>query len=953
MNPRSTASLRRDRALAGRALVGRAPAAAMVLLLVLQNVSPAWATIYTWNAGSGLTNTSVNWSPNTGTPGANDDTRFWQGSITYGITMAAPTDTFSTLWGSSNGTLKFICSDPLRVRNQFNVDGGVTASVTSGFARAGWFTIGPGSLTITGNGTQAAATNPTASTYVGSSSGFTSTLNISGGAGFQAPIVYAPEFTNTTGIIAVAGHVTNGPSSTLHLLSGSGANSGSLYLGNQGVGDLELSNGGVAKVDFITWLGPYAYGKLHMFRTSSLTPLPLLTLNALKLGRNFVAGSPGGSGTFAVDQGLAAIHDVFTGDDDGGGPDTLRMTGGTVWINSGLVMSPTRTGVLDLRGGTLVVHFGDYAIDIEQAVPVAISGGHAMTVYCGGTGSFGDFPITQIATTSPTSLLLGRNSGGTFRVIGSGFDTGFDVYGAAVLADSLAGTGTIVADSGATCGVRGLSVGPGNGVVTVRRGSWLGSYSNEADFVGGASTGAAALVSDTLSTLQYLTIGIGGNASVAVPGGATVTVDSSASLGASLVRVWKGGGHLLVKNRASCLVDSVLASGNVELAAGTVQTSLHGAVRSPVRITDTGTLHGTGTVLARVQLADTTASLAILGTDPAGGTLTVGDSAAADGFTSSGTVEVDQDTLVLLNHGQAPLGHVVLGGGTLRLPQGGHVRAQDVLEGTAGRIEGDLLVDGQLRPSGALYAAGHVTCLSGALTGSYLEMLPGSELSMRGMQAGTVRNGGRLDMGPVPALLTLTATPTFLSTSDLVIRIGSAASHVEDTLALTHAVTLNGTLDLRTWKPAPPQAGDTLTVLTAPSITGTFSAVTIDSVNAPSFVQAIYSPTSVRVAILRSTAGVPPAPVSPAVTALRFAVVGPPARPALELDLPAAATAEAALYDVGGRRVASLIDGTLPPGRHRFDLAGANLASGVYFARARVTSVDGTHVLGARFVRLR
>jgi hypothetical protein len=354
-----------------------------------------------------------------------------------------------------------------------------------------------------------------------------------------------------------------------------------------------------------------------------------------------------------------------------------------------------------------------------------------------------------------------------------------------------------------------------------------------------------------------------------------------------------------------------------------------------------------------MQLADTTASLAILGTDPVGGRLTVGDSAAADGFTSSGTVEVDQDTLVILNHGQAPLGHVVLGGGTLRLPQGGHVRAQDVLEGTAGRIEGSLLVDGQLRPSGAISAAGHVTCLAGALIGSYLEMLPGSELSMRGTQSGTVRNGGTLDMGPTPALLTLTTTPTLLGTSDLAMRIGSAASHVQDTLALTHAVTLNGTLDLRTWKPAPPQAGDTLTVITAPAITGTFTSVTIDSVNAPSFVQPIYEATRVRIAILHSTTDVPPAPTRTPAFALRFAVAGPPAHPALELDLPTASRAEAALYDVGGRRVAALVDGPLAPGRHRFDLAGANLTSGVYFARARVTSSDGAHVLGVRLVQLR
>jgi hypothetical protein len=195
---------------------------------------------------------------------------------------------------------------------------------------------------------------------------------------------------------------------------------------------------------------------------------------------------------------------------------------------------------------------------------------------------------------------------------------------------------------------------------------------------------------------------------------------------------------------------------------------------------------------------------------------------------------------------------------------------------------------------------------------------------------------------------------TLLSSGALTMRIGSAASHVQDTLALTHAITLNGTLDLRNWNPAPPQPGDTLTVITGPSISGTFASVTIDGVNAPTFIQPIYTSTAVKIAILRSTTDVPPQnPPLAAPVALRFAALGTPANSGLELDLPAAADARVSLFDVGGRRVATLANGMLGAGRHQFALGGAVPANGVYFARAWVQLPDGVRVLSARLVRLR
>ncbi len=53
-----------------------------------------------------------------------------------------------------------------------------------------------------------------------------------------------------------------------------------------------------------------------------------------------------------------------------------------------------------------------------------------------------------------------------------------------------------------------------------------------------------------------------------------------------------------------------------------------------------------------------------------------------------------------------------------------------------------------------------------------------------------------------------------------------------------------------------------------------------------------------------------------------------------------------AVYDAGGRRVATLFDGVLGAGRHEFDWNAADLAPGVYIVR-----LEGAAAGSARAVR--
>jgi hypothetical protein len=73
-----------------------------------------------------------------------------------------------------------------------------------------------------------------------------------------------------------------------------------------------------------------------------------------------------------------------------------------------------------------------------------------------------------------------------------------------------------------------------------------------------------------------------------------------------------------------------------------------------------------------------------------------------------------------------------------------------------------------------------------------------------------------------------------------------------------------------------------------------------------------------------------------------------------ELDLPAASDVEVGLFDVTGRRVATLASGSVPAGRHAWplDASGAS-AAGVYFGLARISSETGTQTLHARVVSWR
>src|SRR5262249_7671600 len=140
----------------------------------------------------------------------------------------------------------------------------------------------------------------------------------------------------------------------------------------------------------------------------------------------------------------------IVGDADGGGPDTLRMNGGSLYVGDRMFETANKTSVLDLHGGSLTVNDGSDGAgsQLYQAVPLSVDGAGA-----GPTMTFEGYANSFLNTTTPLSLIVGRSGGGNFNVIGGGLGPiglpeYFEVQGNAVVADMATGKGVVTATHG-------------------------------------------------------------------------------------------------------------------------------------------------------------------------------------------------------------------------------------------------------------------------------------------------------------------------------------------------------------------------------------------------------------------------------------------------------------------------------------------------------------------------
>lgn len=497
----------------------------------------------------------------------------------------------------------------------------------------------------------------------------------------------------------------------------------------------------------------------------------------------------------------------------------------------------------------------------------------------------------------------------------------------------VAGNAGLFVFKGSHATLPGLTMGPVYSILEVGYGGAQVDVANRFDV-----TGPSIALVDTGGVLTYS----GGSRALSIGDGlAHVYVNRSGLLQASPQIDVRGSLTL-----STFIGDLVTAATTTRVASApgarpaVVLSPVPGAsgrIQAPLtRLLGNGALDGIGTLAGRLRIEAGTATFTVgANGSPYTGRTVVGDSTKSDGFYSVGqTTLLDGDTLTTLDSDGPDLGKVRIEGGVLQTSKPGHLRAGFRLDGH-GAVLGSL----DVRDSAWVSFAGSVSgdlALAGTLdlntTVAYLASAPNATALTRSLALGSFH----------PA-----------ATGRTTLRIGAVT---QDQIAVASAVVLGGTLDVRTVSGDAPGVGALFTVLTAPSVTGTFASVTLNGRPPGGAISVLYGSNNVRVVVLTPiTTGVddggvttPAAPV-----ALRFAAAGAPRDAALALDLPAAARVHVALYDVSGRRLAVLADAELGAGRHRWALVPVAGASGVVFARAEITGAGVTRVLTARAIVLR
>lgn len=287
---------------------------------------------------------------------------------------------------------------------------------------------------------------------------------------------------------------------------------------------------------------------------------------------------------------------------------------------------------------------------------------------------------------------------------------------------------------------------------------------------------------------------------------------------------------------------------------------------------------------------------------------------------------------------------------------------------------GDVTAPGALTVDGDMsVAAAPVTCfvadslrVSGALHMADGTLSTGAKPTL--VQAGGLLDGsgtivssvvldGRLAPGSASVPFDTLAIRTAILRAGSVteIGIGDVSAGEFDRLVCTTNVVLGGTLDVRRAGFAA-NPGDSVRVIEAPVVTGTFANVTLDGGPVGGLFDVHVRTDGVWLVFGGGNVDVPVDPVEgPAAHALAFSAVGSPgASPALRLSLPAAARVSVEVFDLHGRRVSRTDFGTLPAGAYRLQHGLEALPAGeLCFAHVHVAGERGEQVRTTRLLRLR
>jgi hypothetical protein len=830
-------------------------------------------------------------------------------------------------------------------------------------------------------------------TLVPSTTGASGTLTISGkGEAHPSTFVAAPnaaafrvgDAAGTTGTVTVENGGRLESSQALHVGTASGG-TGSLVVGPT----LGADTAHVALTGDL-WLAHN--GDATAAGTGTLTVDAGSTMDVT--GGTWTYDDQGGAGTITLEEGARfTTHDAHVGAPaaelllhggrfqvSGG---ALDLTGDPLRINSG-----TGSPIVELLAGATCAINSPTVPALEVGGSAAgrlnVLGGSSLTVHDraawvgSSAGGDGTLEVGGGTLVTDLDLVVGRDGHGLLlvdggghatlgglnvssRASGSGFVTLTDAGSDAHVSGQLVLSGTLPAGSGAASSL----------ITTAGAKLWLDNASNPGKLWPGGvlscTAGGEVHLAGPLADLGTVSVfdGVVTGGTLVLTGGGRLSGRGdvqSRVLDADTLGVVSATGSPLLLG-AAAQPSGYQMAGRLDVAANDV------TLRASQSASLGSTLISGGTLRLAAPAASIAAGRYLKGFGTVQGPLTNGGSIFADGsgLAFGGT---------LLGTGQATQGSLfrfLAGGG---FAGGGAIKASvqadsgSVITATADLALGAAPAATTLALNGALLAGNHAVTLAGTLpadvggqvtldsgtlaySGGTVHLLaPGGRVQGTGTVSATLLASGRIDPGvttPSPAAGILTITSLQIEPAGSVrIDLGDHALAQGDVVNVTGTATLGGTLDVALLPGYAAAAGDSFLVMLCGTRVGTFANVTIAGLPTTGMIAVHYNGNQVWVVILSGTLDVPrPSDAPP--DGLRLAAGDSPGRaPAFVLELPAPGEVRLEAFDVTGRRIATLHDGALPAGRHRFALAPGLAPAGMLFARARVAGPVGARTVTAR-----
>lgn len=439
------------------------------------------------------------------------------------------------------------------------ISGMLSGGLVIGISQVQAQTVIDGGATVTVPGTYPSPWNVSNGLVVGNSGLGELTIENGGKVSSSGGQMYIGNNSGSTGTVTV-----DGAGSSL-------TNANYLYVGNNGAGELSISNGGQVTSSGGGVIGVFGTGKVTVDGTgSSWTSNGILYVGNYGTGELIIRN--GGTVSSPVGPIYVGINSGSTG--------TVTVDGtGSDWTSTGsITIGLAGTGTLSISNGGKVSNSNGYIgqnAGGSGAVTVAGTGStwtNVGSLYIGQSGT-GTLNIENGGTVSNTSGIIGDSGNGTVTVDGSGSDwtsTGNITVG-------LAGTGNLTISNDGRVSAGGVAVAASSGTGTLNIGS---------------ASGEAAVAAGILDTP---TVALGDNGTL---------VFNHTNTDYTFNPLISGTGSLTHESGTTLLNGANTYSGATTVSGGTLRAGVANAFSSASAVTV-----GSGGTLDANGLAQTVASL--------------------------------------------------------------------------------------------------------------------------------------------------------------------------------------------------------------------------------------------------------------------------------------------------------------------------------------------------------